>query len=313
MTNTLPLHIEYLLRTHDCVTVPGLGAFIVSRRSAVFDRSAGLLLPPVREVLFNASIVHNDGVIANSIARREGLSFAQASEKLHHDAGDLYNRLREGETIDLGSVGSLSMGEENNVIFTPSADAETCARRLGLEPVDISHSTPVERVPEVAETTAEPKAERKFRTDKYYYIPVNKRLARYAAILAVIIAVAIPFFTFTPASAPSPDMASVVPVPKVERKVAKPAPAPKPAPQKAAPADRFYLIVGTFTLPEEVERFVARHSDEGFKLTVLKGERYTRVSIASSPERDELLPMLRDEKARSTFDGMWIWESKEAH
>ncbi|MDE5978968.1 MAG: hypothetical protein K2G84_02900, partial [Muribaculaceae bacterium] len=69
-------HLEYLLRRHDSVTVPGIGALMVRYRPARFDsRNPLVLLPPSRELAFNGALTESDGILENSVARRSGVSF----------------------------------------------------------------------------------------------------------------------------------------------------------------------------------------------------------------------------------------------
>ncbi|MDE6077369.1 MAG: hypothetical protein K2G29_06510, partial [Muribaculaceae bacterium] len=67
--NVLFRHIEFLLTRHDCVIVPGLGAFIVTSAPAVIDRASRRVSPPSRSVLFNQAVTLDDGRLANSYAR----------------------------------------------------------------------------------------------------------------------------------------------------------------------------------------------------------------------------------------------------
>ena len=68
----LSLHIEYLLLHHDCVVVPGLGAFINVRHAAYFDAVTRVWHPMTREVRFNGALTHDDGLLSSSYARKEG-------------------------------------------------------------------------------------------------------------------------------------------------------------------------------------------------------------------------------------------------
>ena len=77
---TICEHIEYLLRNHDCVIVPGWGAFIAQYQPASFTED-GQMLPPSRLIGFNASISHQDGLLASSVMRREKISYDAASNK----------------------------------------------------------------------------------------------------------------------------------------------------------------------------------------------------------------------------------------
>ena len=67
--NHLILHIEYLLLRHDCVIVPGLGAFIATASPALIDVVKGPMLPPRRSVMVNQAVTTADGLLPNSIGR----------------------------------------------------------------------------------------------------------------------------------------------------------------------------------------------------------------------------------------------------
>ena len=71
-------HIEYLLTRHDCVVIPGWGAFIANYDTASYDDSRKLMERPHRTIGFNANVNHNDGLLAQSLMRREGLTFDEA-------------------------------------------------------------------------------------------------------------------------------------------------------------------------------------------------------------------------------------------
>ena len=74
-------HIEYLLTRHDCVVVPGWGAWIVQSVSAVVAGNAAPL-PPRRWLSFNASLSHNDGMLAHSLMRAKGCGYDEAMAQI---------------------------------------------------------------------------------------------------------------------------------------------------------------------------------------------------------------------------------------
>ena len=70
--------INVLLYTNDCVTVPGLGSFIVNKFSSVYDENKGIFYPPSRRISFNSKIKNNDGLIANLISNKLGIEYKDA-------------------------------------------------------------------------------------------------------------------------------------------------------------------------------------------------------------------------------------------
>ena len=79
---TIARHISSLLYDHECVIVPRLGAFLTNEVGASIDVNRGLLLPPRKEIVFNAQLSHNDGVLINAVAQSEGITFSEASKNI---------------------------------------------------------------------------------------------------------------------------------------------------------------------------------------------------------------------------------------
>lgn len=298
--NSLILHIEYLLRRNDCVIIPSLGAFIASRRPAYYDRETRTVTPPRREVVFNASIVNNDGLLANSVARRMGITYTDALEHLMHTAAQMHDTLRRARKLDMGRLGSLALGVEDNIIFTPRHEVhQIYPGTLSLKGVD---AIPAASAPDQVQTK-----QRRWRTDKYYYLPIHKGMAKVAACLVVLIVMAVGVFHFTPADAPGqPDRASVIPV--AVEKIHTPTPTAPVQQTDTIAAETYHLVVGTFTNNDEVARFMAKYADKGFQLKAITGKRYIRVTAASDHDRDRLVALMRTEKIDTCFRSAWIWK-----
>ncbi|WP_302264670.1 hypothetical protein [uncultured Alistipes sp.] len=254
----LSLHIEYLLLHHDCVVVPGLGAFINVRHAARFDSVRRVWLPMTREVRFNGALSHDDGLLANSYARKNSVSFAEGRELLRRDTMQLREALESDGEITLGHLGILRL-EEETVSFQPQQSAAQTARFMGYTAAPVFRQAPqaaaaatVATPEDIAEKVASPIAStigeiaslapapavvesddsdaaveampekkrkpRVFDTDRNYYIAINKIFARTAASFLLI---AVVVLSLLPArEKPQVDEASVVPVEKIIRNTA---------------------------------------------------------------------------------------------
>ncbi len=137
----LSLHIEYLLLHHDCVVVPGLGAFINVRHAARFDSVRRVWLPMTREVRFNGALSHDDGLLANSYARKNSVSFAEGRELLRRDTMQLREALESDGEITLGHLGILRL-EEETVSFQPQQSAAQTARFMGYTAAPVFRQAP---------------------------------------------------------------------------------------------------------------------------------------------------------------------------
>ena len=194
MMDILPLHIEYLLTRHDCVIVPGLGAFIATEQEAYIDFERGVVRPRRREVSFNSSVVTDDGLLSHSIARRERISYEDArrlvavmSERM---AADLQN---EGE-VSIGMTGRLVKDQEGLVSFQPRrsailSDIMQDVRLASLQAAPESVAPmPEDVAPEEAMDEDDGMRTIRVKADRYVFT-ISKRAVHAAAMLVAILTV----------------------------------------------------------------------------------------------------------------------------
>ncbi len=112
-------HISYLIERHDCVVIPGIGAFLGHSQSARFDAEASVLYPPCREISFNGDITFDDGLLVSSYARRQSINYTSALDAVRCDAALLSDTLREGGEVTIPYLGQLKLNNQGNYIFTP--------------------------------------------------------------------------------------------------------------------------------------------------------------------------------------------------
>lgn len=98
-------HIEYLMMTHDCVIVPGWGALIAQYSDSFYNEEAGVINKPQRKVGFNSSVNHNDGLLAQSIVRREGITYDEAIHFIADSVTTFKQQLNEAGEVSLGRLG----------------------------------------------------------------------------------------------------------------------------------------------------------------------------------------------------------------
>lgn len=333
----LTLHIEYLLLRHDCVVVPGIGAFINVRHAARYDAATRSWLPPTREVRFNGLLVHDDGLLANSYARKHGVPFAEGRELLRRDIMQLTEALADDGEVTVGQLGILAR-HESTLRFTPLSPAARLAARLGFKAAPIfrenaavadsaetateiqpaASATPVAAPTEEtrADRSAEARDGRRFNTRRNYYIAVNKVFARISA--AVMLVVAVTLSTMLPVSdCKREDRASVVPVERVIRTagaVAAPKPEPEPKSTVSAVAEsrqgRWHAVVATFTTQADAEKFVSQSEGCGYDLRIVNTRTRSRVSAISSDNRDSLQGIISSPDFQARFSQAWIWDAE---
>lgn len=119
---------------HDCVVVSGLGAFLVHEMPAVYDAQTQRFNPPSRALGFNPEVRHNDGLLAASISRREGISVDSAKTEIEIQVTALRRQLELNGEVQIGRLGVLHMGATSEApVFEPSGSS--IMRYAGLCPI----------------------------------------------------------------------------------------------------------------------------------------------------------------------------------
>jgi nucleoid DNA-binding protein len=177
-------HIAYLLTEHECVIIPCFGAFVVSTVEKSKIKETGLLCPPVQPLGFNPEIKHNDGLLANSISKKENISYKEACLRIQQYVDYLNLRLKEQKTIQIHWVGKLALSAKQKIIFAPSLCLSCNASHFGLSNFYLPTLKELEgNLDSVFE---------KKREKDLIYIPINKNMSWWtgsvaAAILALFV------------------------------------------------------------------------------------------------------------------------------
>lgn len=305
---TIILHLEYLLFRHDCVIIPGFGAFLASNRKAHIDFIKGEILPPSREIMFNQAILTDDGLLANSIARVNALSFEEARQVIFRECSELKNELFSQGRLKIGNIGMLNVGEENTIYFTPDEGPDSIGYTPGLQAINFP-IIGAEETPAIQSLSPAP-AKRAFH-----------KLSKIAAAVVFSAAVVVAYFLFPLPSDKREQRASVVPVEVIMKKdktasipdsTLSPIPAEVSSPlpvsdDSISEEPMHYLIVATFKDKEDAEKFVSIYSTPDHPLTTISSRKVTRVSFASSDNKDDLRKLFNSKELTERFSNPWIW------
>lgn len=153
-------HIEYLMLSNDCVVVPGFGAFIAQYTSSNNCAQNSTFTSPKRSISFNASINHNDGLLANSIAKKALIPYAEALKQIEKSTTICRQALSDGSEVPFGRLGFFISNAEGHIEFIPFHHELANDDFFGLQ--SFSFPTLAERNAQVAteetvsETSSEP-------------------------------------------------------------------------------------------------------------------------------------------------------------
>lgn len=305
--NTLALHIEYLLLRHDCVIVPGLGAFLVHRDEARLE-DGRRLLPPVRSLGFNSELTLNDGLLAGSVARRDSITYEAARQRVSQCVESFVYQLRESGTVPVGRLGTLSYSPgTTGYIFEPAEDNFIANLPcLGLEPLTLA---PLAE-PAADETQEHVVSRPRFRAG------FMARVAASVVLLCVTVSIVIATSglslggrtamasigsALTSKSAAEPDIASDIPMSRdIVLNIALPEPEPVPVAADTSRPDRYLLVVGSFPTEKAAVRFI--DGRDGLSAIAMDGN--YRIYAATAGTIGEAREKARE--LSSVYPSVWV-------
>lgn len=137
----LSLHIEQILRSHDSVAVPGLGAFFAEYLPARVDVSTSEILPPSRTVAFNSRAAQGDDRLVMSMMRRHRYSRTTAIETIDAAVEAIKGAVSMTGHYKLGQLGEFAAEASGEVTFRPSE-----VMPLSIDPYGLLPRVPVTSV-----------------------------------------------------------------------------------------------------------------------------------------------------------------------
>lgn len=162
-------HISDLLYCFDCVIIPEFGGFVANYQSAKLDPVKQVLHPPHKGILFNKNLTHNDGLLANQIAKHDNRTYDEANGIIRDYVQECKLTLDSGQRIEINKVGILYFDHERNIQFDADDRVNYLQESFGLGKV---FAPRVAKPTIVEETTAEPVKEEK--AEEVKVIPIGK-------------------------------------------------------------------------------------------------------------------------------------------
>jgi cell division septation protein DedD/nucleoid DNA-binding protein len=192
MTNPIEYYIKALLYQHECVVIPQFGAFLTRYFSAEINPGTQLFSPPSKRVAFNRSITENDGLLAQYVAKAEGLPYTEALEKIKKTVKGWRQLLANQQKLHLKGVGHLYYNSQKLLQFSPALDYNYNVDAYGL---NIFRATAMEREQQIKSSVNRAIEQKSSNTES----PKNKKEPKksnrgwiaWAAILGPVVAIAL--------------------------------------------------------------------------------------------------------------------------
>ncbi len=305
-------HIDYLMTRHDCVAIPGWGAFIANYDPSCFDEGQEVMEHPRRSIGFNASASHNDGLLAQSIMRREGLDYDEAMRFITDSVATFRQQLTMGCEVSMGCLGFFKLNEGQHIEFVPFEDDNACNRFYGLRDLDIKTVSVLEQERQEEESAAAaivPKQRNLF----------SRKAGQIAASVAVLIGLGVMLTTpiivdrnhnmasISPeVSAPQSQQLGGMTVQQGVVSQGIEMVESHPAIAKVGNASgKYFMVIATLRNQQELDAFKVKYASLVPYMKMLDYKGYTCVYVARSDDYNTLMD-LRGELPESLRD-VWIY------
>lgn len=302
-------HIEYLMSRHDCVVVPGWGAFIANYMPARYDSERAVLEHPRRSVGFNAEVTHNDGLLAQSIMRREDMGFDEAMRFIADSVAAYRQQLSADNEVSMGRLGYFRRNDGRYIEFVPFSHAYSNDVYFGLADLDVKSVAALES-DTAAGSPSVIGADRN---------PFMRRAVRIAASVAVLIGLGIMLTTPIVADRQGQEMASMTPkvtAPQAQRldvtvqksagiQAIEPVVPASPFAGVGSTEGKFYMVISTLRNQQELDAFKAKYPELVPDMKILNYRGMMCVYVARSDDFNTLMS-LRDKLPKELRD-VWIY------
>ena len=312
MNKTVEHYISELLFLHDCVILPDFGGFVGNLQSAKLNKTTGVLSPPSKQILFNASLKTNDGLLITHISNQEGITQEVAKNEVENYATKIIKKLTESKVLRLDKIGLLSLGREGNIIFLQDSISNYSLDSFGMK---ATYNKAI-----VRETISEEKISS---TIKNIRIQSNnpKVFLRAAAVIIPLIALSYISITqqdkinnvYTQMASLNPfennlitePMTEVIPEVKIEVQLTPILEAIEEEEEEVVPIitlqkTTYYIIAGAFAEKKNANKLLEKLKKWNYNTKLVPGGSLLRVSYSSFTNKTEALIALHEIKQENS-------------
>lgn len=148
MNKPVEHYISELLFFHDCVILPNFGGFVGNPQSAKLNNTTGVLSPPSKQILFNANLKTNDGLLITHVSNQENISHGSAKKEVVDFETQISVKLHSSKVLRIDKIGLFTLGKEGNIIFLQDSTSNYSLDAFGMK---TTHNKAISRINEVEE------------------------------------------------------------------------------------------------------------------------------------------------------------------
>ena len=131
-------NITRLIAHHNCVILPGVGAFLAHKVPACYNAAEKIFMPPHRSLGFNPQVVVDDALLLSEYMNSGKLSYEEAATALSKDIDTLRSNLSATGVVCFGELGTFTMDIEGKIYFAPNENGIDDPYNYGFEPLAIA-------------------------------------------------------------------------------------------------------------------------------------------------------------------------------
>ncbi|MDB9910378.1 SPOR domain-containing protein [Flavobacteriales bacterium] len=308
MNKTVEYYISELLFLHDCVILPNFGGFVGNPQSAKLNKTTEILSPPSKQILFNANLKTNDGLLITHISNQEEVTQEIAKNEVENYATKITDKLTKSKVLRIDKIGLFTLGKEGNIIFLQDSVNNYSLDSFGMK---ATHNKAV-----VRETIIEEKVTATIQTIRTQRNN-PKAFLRAAAVIIPLIALSYISITqqdkinnvYTQMASLNPfenniiaeQITAVIPVVKIEVKVT---PIVEIIEEEIVPIiipqTTYYIIAGAFYKKKNANKMLAKLKKWNYNTELVPGENLLRVSYNSFTNKTDALIALHEIKQENS-------------
>ncbi|MDR2448811.1 MAG: SPOR domain-containing protein [Prevotellaceae bacterium] len=336
--------LRQLLCTHNRVSLPGLGAFMVDFTPASLIKGGRAMLPPSRCITFSAAETWNDGLLEQALAKDREYTPEGAQKQIAAFSQKLIEQLTAGRRIEFPELGIMRMTADREWRFTPFESVDVDADSFGLLELEMTPISPEPPAPfnPVIPPPALPYTPPRPPAPVVDFPTENRRCNTVCWVLIVLLLLVVggyilrrPVINYIEKSYYTPEELEYLhgQTPGTKTPVTAPPPAPVAAPgttvepepefvqqkQESHPVsnegktrryEAFHILLAQFNNDEEAKTYAQRIEDQiGYSAVVIHtGDNIYKVSVLRYPSQQEAEEILAGLKSTDSgeFQNAWV-------
>ncbi len=135
--NLLSRFLQELVLDYDCISLPGLGSFVVESLPAYFSEDGNTIFPPTKRVSFQRKESWDDMLLVRRYRKEKGVNMDVARREVKEFLTKFEEELKLSKNIEIPGFGKMRSTKEGNYFFVADKRIGIFAEDMGLEPISL--------------------------------------------------------------------------------------------------------------------------------------------------------------------------------